>query len=126
VTGVVRRRALRGRFWRQAGTAGYEHGGQAVAFMQIIEFRTADIDGFRQVEEEWRRATEGKRTVRRDLIARDRSDPERYFVVVFFDSYESAMENSGLPETRHAAEQYMKLSSGPPVFHDLDILEDRA
>jgi hypothetical protein len=43
-----------------------------------------------------------------------------------FDSYESAMANSSLPETKASAEQYMKVSDGPPVFHDLDILEDWA
>lgn len=72
------------------------------------------------------RATEGRRTVRRELLARDHSDPDRYFAVVFFDSYESAMANSSLPETKASAEQYMKVSDGPPVFHDLDILEDWA
>ncbi len=36
------------------------------------------------------------------------------------------MENSNLPETQASAEQYMKMSDGPPVFYDLDILEDRA
>jgi hypothetical protein len=97
-----------------------------MAFVQIIEFHTSDIEGARQVNEDWRRATEGKRTVRRELLARDHSDPGRYFAVVFFDSYESAMENSSLPETMASAEQYMKMSDGPPVFHDLDILEDRA
>ena len=45
---------------------------------------------------------------------------------MFFDSYGLAMENSGLPETQASAEQYMKISDGPPVFYDLDILEDRA
>jgi hypothetical protein len=97
-----------------------------VAFVQLIEFRTDDVEGARQVDEEWWRATQGKRTVRRELLARDRSDPDRYFAVVFFDSYESAMENSSLPETKAAAEQYLKVTSGHPVFYDLDILEDRA
>jgi hypothetical protein len=97
-----------------------------MAFVQIIEFRTSDIEGVRRIDEEWRRATEGRRTVRRELLARDRSDPDRYFAVVFFDSYESAMANSSLPETKASAEQYMKVSDGPPVFHDLDILEDWA
>jgi hypothetical protein len=97
-----------------------------MAFVQIIEFRTSDIDRARHVNDEWWRATEGKRTVRRELLARDRSDPRRCFAVVFFDSYESAMENSGLPETQAAAEQYAKMSDGPPVFYDLDIVEDRA
>jgi hypothetical protein len=92
----------------------------------IIEFRTSDVEGVRRIDEEWRRATEGRRTVRRELLARDHSDPDRYFAVVFFDSYESAMANSSLPETKASAEQYMKVSDGPPVFHDLDILEDWA
>jgi len=97
-----------------------------MAFVQIIEFRTSDVDAVRKIDEEWRRATEGKRTARRELLARDRSDPDRYFAMVFFDSYESAMENSGLPETKSAADQYMKASAGQPAFYDLDILEDRA
>ena len=53
-----------------------------MAFVQIIEFHTADID--------------------------------------------SAAANSSLPETQAAAEQYMKVSDGPPVLYDLDILEDQA
>ncbi len=97
-----------------------------MAFIQIIEFRTADIDGASKIHDEWRRATEGKRTAGRELVARDHNDPDRYFALVFFDSYESAMENSDLPETRFAAEQYTKVTSGPPVFYDLDVLEDRA
>ena len=97
-----------------------------MAFIQIIEFRTSDIERARQVDDDWWRATEGKRTARREVLARDRSDPSRYFVVVFFDSYESAMENSGLPETQAVAEQYAKMSDSAPVFYDLDVVEDRA
>jgi hypothetical protein len=51
-----------------------------MAFVQIIEFRTFDIDPTRQINK----------------------------------------------ETRASAEQHMKTSEGPPVFYDLDILEDRA
>jgi len=97
-----------------------------MAFIQIIEFRTSDTERARQVNDDWWRATEGKRTVRREIIARDRSDPDRCFALVFFDSYESAMENSGLPETQAVAEQYAKLSDGPPVFYDLDVIDNRA
>ena len=32
-----------------------------MAFIQIIEFRTSDIDRARQVNDEWWRATEGNR-----------------------------------------------------------------
>jgi quinol monooxygenase YgiN len=97
-----------------------------MAFVQVIEFNTADIDAIRQVDEEWRRATEGKRTVRREILARDRNRPGRFVAIVFFDSPEAAAENSNLPETQAAAERYMTLADGPPVFSDLEILEDRA
>ena len=46
-------------------------------------------------------------------------------LVVFFDSYESAMENSNLPETAAFAEQQRPLLEGPPTFYDLDVVEDR-
>jgi quinol monooxygenase YgiN len=97
-----------------------------MTYVQIVEFHMADIEEARKVSEEWHRATEGKRTVRREMLARDHSDPDRYYALVFFDSYESAMQNSALPETQAAAEQYQKLSDGPAVFRDLDILEDQA
>ena len=97
-----------------------------MSFVQVFEFRTSDLDAVRQADEEWRRGTEGKRTVRREILAADRNQPGRYFAIVFFDSYESAMENSKLPETQAAAEKYMALADAPPVFYDLDVLEDRA
>lgn len=97
-----------------------------MAFVQIIEFRTSDIDAIRKADEGWAQATEGKRTARRQLLTRDRNDPGRYLSLVFFDSYESAMENSSLPETQASAHTYAALTDGPPIFHDLDIIDDRA
>jgi hypothetical protein len=129
VTGVAQRTALASRSGGPAGTASSSRliqGGIGMAFVQIMEFRTSDIDAVRKIDEEWRRATEGKRTVRRVLVTRDRSEPDRYFTMVFFDSYESAMENSALPETKFLADQLTKTTSGPPAFHDLDVLEDWA
>jgi hypothetical protein len=96
-----------------------------MAFVQIIEFRTTDIAAAHQIDEEWHLATEGKRTTRRELLARDHPDPERHFAIVFFDSYESAMENSNLPETKASAEEYQKISEGQPGFYDPEVLEDR-
>ena len=83
-----------------------------MAFVQIIELRTSDIELTRQINKQWRQATEGTRTVRRELRARDHSDPSRYYAIAFFDSYESAMENSDLPEPLTSAEQHMKTSEG--------------
>ena len=96
-----------------------------MSFIQIIEMRTKNFDELQALGEEFFEATEGKRTVRRSVVTRDRNDPERYVLVVFFDSYESAMENSNLPETAEFAEKQMPLLDGPPTFHDLDVIEDR-
>ena len=97
-----------------------------MAFVQIIEFNSADIDSVRQLDEEWEQATEGQRTARRALVARDRNHPGRYFTIVFFDSYESAMENSRLPQTQAFAEKHAALTDGPATFYDLDIIDDRS
>ena len=96
-----------------------------MAFVQMIEFKSSDIEGIRKAGDDWERATEGKRTARRQLLARDRNDPGRYFMIVFFDSYESAMANSELPETQASAEAFAALADRAPTFYDLDILDDR-
>jgi hypothetical protein len=96
-----------------------------MAFIQIIEARTSDIDRLRALEADWEAATEGRRTTRRSIVTQDRNEPDRYLVIVFFDSYESAMENSNLPETQQFAERWDSVVTSM-AFHDLDVLEDRA
>jgi hypothetical protein len=97
-----------------------------MAFVQIIEFRSGNIDAMLEVEERWEKATEGKRTAGRRLMCRDRKDANRYFNVVFFDSYETAMQNSNLPETAQFSQEMMKFADGPPTFYDLDVIDDRS
>jgi len=97
-----------------------------MAFVQIIEFRSSDIAGILKADEDWMRATEGKRTARRLVLTRDRNDPDRHVMIVFFDSYESAMANSELPETQASSEIMAALADGPPSFRDLDVLDDRS
>lgn len=94
-----------------------------MGFLQIIDFRTDNVDGLKKANEEWRAATEGKRTLRREIVAQDRSDPSHYLVLAFFDSAESAAENSNLPETQASAQQYAALTEGVS-FMDLDIIEE--
>jgi hypothetical protein len=96
-----------------------------MAFVQIVEFHTSDLASGTAVYEEWERATEGKRTTRRRLLLQDRNDPTRYFNLVFFDSYESAMENSALAETQQFSAQMMASAEAPATFYDLNVLDDR-
>jgi hypothetical protein len=97
-----------------------------MSFIQIIEMRTKNYDELRKLGDEFFAATEGKRTVKQSFVTRDRNDPDRYLIVVFFDSYESAMENSNLPETAAFAEKQMPLLDAPPTFLDLDVIEERS
>jgi hypothetical protein len=96
-----------------------------MAFIQIIEATTSKYDELQALEGEWEKATEGKRTAGRRILARDRNNPNKFFNIVFFDSYESAMTNSNLPETTEFAGRMTKLFDGAPVFHDLDVIDDR-
>jgi hypothetical protein len=94
-------------------------------FIQIIECRTSsNIDELLALEAQWRAATEGKRTLRRSIVARDRNDPSRYLVLAFFDSYESAMQNSSLPETSDFGTKQNAILDVPMAFTDLDVIED--
>jgi hypothetical protein len=97
-----------------------------MAFMQIIEFRTSNLDAMESVAVRWEEATAGKRTAGRRILCRDRAESNRYFNVVFFDSYESAMQNSQLPETQRFSQEMMSFAEGTPTFYDLDIIDDRS
>ncbi|MGZ4676108.1 MAG: hypothetical protein ACXVJ7_17605 [Acidimicrobiia bacterium] len=93
-------------------------------FVQIVECHTSRFDEIQKLEDEWRAATEGKRTLRRSIIARDRADENRYLILAFFDSYESAMENSNLPETAEFGAKQSAFLDVPASFTDLDIIAD--
>lgn len=97
-----------------------------MAFIQVIDARSDRVDEIDALTEKWEAATEGRRTARRSIRTADRNDPNHFVVIVFFDSYESAMENSNLPETQAFAESLAALLDGPPTFLDLDVVEDRS
>jgi hypothetical protein len=96
-----------------------------MAFIQVVELKTSKPDEMLALDAEWEKATEGKRTARRSIVTRDRNEPSRHLIIVFFDSYESAMQNSELPETQEFAARWAELVEGPLAFHDLDVVDDR-
>ena len=95
-----------------------------MAFIQIIEFRTSKLDEMRKVGDEWEAAVGSDSRARRRVMCEDRDNPGRYFNIVFFDSYESAMENSNLPTTAEFSQKMMALGDGPPTFYNLDVVDD--
>jgi hypothetical protein len=96
-----------------------------MSFVQIIDMRTKNVDEIQNLERDWEHATEGKRTLRRSIVGRDRNDLDRYLVLAFFDSYESAMVNSTLPETNEFGQKQSALLERPMQFIDLDVISDR-
>jgi quinol monooxygenase YgiN len=97
-----------------------------MTFVQIIDMKTKHADEILKLEAEWRSATEGRRTLRRSIVAHDRNDPDHYLVLAFFDDYESAMVNSNLPETAEFGQKQAALLDGPMQFIDLDVIEDQS
>ena len=97
-----------------------------MSFVQIMQLQTSKVDEIRAAADEWDKTTEGKRTVRRSVVCQDRDEPGRHFIIAFFDSYEDAMRNSALPETDALAKKTMALSDTPPVFYNLDVVEERS
>ncbi len=96
-----------------------------MSFVQIVEFKTNKIDELRKNADDFRAATEGKRTVARVTIAADRDNPGRHFIIAEFPSYEEAMKNSELPETQEFAKKQQALAEGPRTFYNLDVIEVR-
>jgi hypothetical protein len=97
-----------------------------MAFVQVIGFRTRKMDEVQKLRDEYVERIGPDLTARRALWCEDRDYPGRYFQLVFFDSYESAMKNSESPLTVEFAGKMSGLAEGPLEFYNLDVVEDRA
>ena len=97
-----------------------------VGFVQIIQFKTSKIEEIRKLGDEWEAAAGDARTPTRVVLCSDRDNPGHYVNIVFFDSYEEAMENSNLPQTHEFSQKMMALGDGPPKFYNLDVIDDRS
>ena len=96
-----------------------------MSFVQIIELRTKHKDELQKIGDELLAQVPAEWTARRGVICEDRDNPGHIFQVVFFDSYESAMQNSNLPLTQQLNERMTTLMEGPPTFYNLEVIDDR-
>lgn len=92
-----------------------------MAFVQIIKIRSGDLAGLDAAHEEWLAASEGQRTVSRELLCSNRDDPDEQWILVEFPSYEAAMQNNDLPATSEIAGKIAALADGEPQFVNLDV-----
>ena len=95
-------------------------------FIQIIEFKTKDIDAFSKTVDDFLKETEGTRTATRGIQTQDRDAADTYLQIVEFPSYEAAMKNSNDAATADFAARLAKLCDGPPTFRNLDVMRDEA
>lgn len=96
-----------------------------MAFVQVIDYATSKPEEVERILDEWLQATEGKRNAKRLLRTRYRDESQRFCDIVFFDSYDEAMENSELPETQEFSKRLTDAIDGEPTYFDLDVLDDR-
>lgn len=90
-------------------------------FIQIMDIQTSRIDEVEALANRMREERGAALLARKSTVTADRDRPGHYRIIVEFDSYDEAMENSGDPATGRFAEEMGKLLHGPPVFHNLDV-----
>lgn len=95
-----------------------------MSFVQVIDYKSSKPDEIRRIHDEWTEATKRKRSAKRLLLAKYHDDPSSFCEIVFFDSYEDAMENSRLPETEEFAKRLGDAIDGEPTYVDLDVVEE--
>ena len=95
-------------------------------FVQIVEFKTTNLDAVLELDAKWTKATEGKRTATSIVKALDRDKPETYLWIIEFPSYEAALRNNELRETQEISQEMRKLSDAEPTFRNLDVMEEEA
>ncbi|WP_409329378.1 DUF1059 domain-containing protein [Trujillonella humicola] len=93
------------------------------SFVQLIEFRTPDVDRVRELAEQWRAAIGREATARWGIVGADRNRPGSYVEVVAFPDHASAMRNSEHPATGDFAKRMQEITEGEAVFRDLDVVE---
>ncbi len=95
-----------------------------MAFIQIMELTTSNIEEVQKLADEWLEATTGKLTAQKLVLTKDRDSANTYFAIVEFPSYEEAMKNSNLPETQAISAKMMAACDSEPKFRNLDVIQE--
>jgi hypothetical protein len=82
-------------------------------FVQIMEFDTSRIDEVDALSRKMQEERGDALLARRGTITADRERPGHCFLIVEFDSYEVAMENSEDPVTGEYSAKLGELLDGP-------------
>ena len=61
-------------------------------FVQIIQYKTSNFDDMQKLADKFREQTEGRRTVARVMVCKDRDNADQFMTIAEFPSYEAAMK----------------------------------
>jgi hypothetical protein len=90
-------------------------------FVQIMEIKTSRVDEVEALSKRMQEERGDALLADKATFTADRDRPGYYLIIVEFDSYERAMENSNDPETTKYAAQLGELLDAPPKFYNLDV-----
>ena len=90
-------------------------------FVQIMRFKTDQVDQLAKMNAQYRADTAGRSTQTSEVVGQD-LDSGEYVVIVTFPSREAAdANNNALPETQALAEQTAALCDGPISFSNVEV-----
>jgi hypothetical protein len=111
---------------REMTAAIHRAGGNDTAFAQIIEFRTSNLKATQEAANRSGRRHGRQAHGTAAYLVPGPQRGNRYFNVVFSGSYESAVQNSSLPETQRTSQEMMSYTHGAPTFYHPGTIEDRS
>jgi hypothetical protein len=93
------------------------------SFVQVVEFRTGELDSFRALADQWRQGIGREATATWAAITADRDRADTYVELVGFPDFASAMRNSEHPVTAEFAKRMQEATEGEAGFRNLDVVE---
>jgi quinol monooxygenase YgiN len=95
-----------------------------VKFVQTISYTTTKIDELRALSDRWNAENPQAPGLVGVKVLQDRDRENAFMIVVEFESYDLAMENSARPETGAFANEMSALVDGPPTFGNYDVIDE--
>jgi quinol monooxygenase YgiN len=96
-----------------------------MTFVQTIAYTTTRPDEMKALNERYRAENpDGGPGFLGLKVLKDRDRENSYLIVVEFENYELAMQNSGRPEVDAFAREMSGLADGAPTFGNYDVIEE--
>lgn len=96
-----------------------------MSFIQIIKYHTTRFDEVERLGDEVEATSGAPHGYTSLTLTKDHNDPNTYYSIVEFPTYEIAMKNSDDPATQAFAAKMVELCDTPPEFINLDVERKR-